>query len=447
MSSTPRTRRAPIALTGAALAAALGASLTFSLPASADLGDQKAKVGKQLAATRDKLDAAKDDLADTSAALKAAYADVSATRGRLPAAQNAVALARTNAALAQQRNQQAIADLALAKAAEAEAASDLADTTTKLTRTRSQVAGFAAQMYQEQGLGSLAAQFSATDAQDLADRMSMADNVADIQAQALSTLSASAADLAGKQARLTATRRQVADAQAATAVAAASAQAAQVQAEQAQAELESLLATQQAAAASLDQESAKEKARLDALTAQSDGLRARLAVIARQQKAEADAAAAAAAAAQNHGSGTNDSPSISNPPPTSGGFLSAPSSGWISSEFGMRWHPILHYWRLHSGRDYAAACGTPIYAAAPGVVVSAGWGGGYGNQVVLSHGVQRGVSLATTYNHMSQIVAYGGSIARGQLVGYVGTTGLSTGCHLHFETRENGVPVDPRRWL
>lgn len=236
MSSTPRTRRAPIALTGAALAAALGASLTFSLPASADLGDQKAKVGKQLAATRDKLDAAKDDLADTSAALKAAYADVSATRGRLPAAQNAVALARTNAALAQQRNQQAIADLALAKAAEAEAASDLADTTTKLTRTRSQVAGFAAQMYQEQGLGSLAAQFSATDAQDLADRMSMADNVADIQAQALSTLSASAADLAGKQARLTATRRQVADAQAATAVAAASAQAAQVQAEQAQAE-------------------------------------------------------------------------------------------------------------------------------------------------------------------------------------------------------------------
>lgn len=113
----------------------------------------------------------------------------------------------------------------------------------------------------------------------------------------------------------------------------------------------------------------------------------------------------------------------------------------------MRYHPILHYWRLHAGRDYAAACGTPIYAAAPGTVVSSGWGGGYGNQVIISHGIQRGVGLATTYNHMSRIVAGYGSIARGALVGYVGTTGLSTGCHLHFETRENGVPVDPRKWL
>jgi len=113
----------------------------------------------------------------------------------------------------------------------------------------------------------------------------------------------------------------------------------------------------------------------------------------------------------------------------------------------MRYHPILNYWRLHSGRDYAASCGTPVYAAAPGSIVSAGWGGGYGNQVVIAHGLVDGDSLATTYNHLERIVATGGSVARGQLVGYVGTTGLSTGCHLHFEARVSGVPKDPRNWL
>ncbi len=437
MSPTPRSRRAPAALTGAALAAALGAAVMFSSPANADLSDQKDKVGRQLAATKAQIAAAKGDLADTSSALSAAYAELSATRGRLPGAQNAVALAQANATLAQQRNEQAIADLALAKAAEAKADADLADTTTALAHTRSQVAGFAAQMYQEQGFGSLAVEFSAADAQDLADRMSMADNVADIQSRALETLSASAADLAGKQARLTATRKQVADAQAATAAALATAQSAQAEAEKAQADLEALLATQQAAAATLDKESAKEKSRLDDLAAQSDALQARLASIARQEQA-------AAAAAANNSSG--NAPTTTTPP-SSGGFLSRPSTYAVTSPFGMRFHPILHIWRMHTGMDFGDPCGTPVTAAADGTVISAGWGGGYGNQVVIDHGIQRGVSLATTYNHLSSFVVTGGHVSRGQLIAYSGTSGLSTGCHLHFETRENGVPVDPLRWL
>lgn len=113
----------------------------------------------------------------------------------------------------------------------------------------------------------------------------------------------------------------------------------------------------------------------------------------------------------------------------------------------MRFHPILHYWRLHAGMDFAVACGTPVHAAASGRVISAGWGGGYGNRIVVGHGIERGVSLATTYNHLSRIVVSGGSVSRGELIGYSGTTGSSTGCHLHFETYENGTPVNPRRWL
>jgi murein DD-endopeptidase MepM/ murein hydrolase activator NlpD len=122
-------------------------------------------------------------------------------------------------------------------------------------------------------------------------------------------------------------------------------------------------------------------------------------------------------------------------------------SGYVSSEFGMRFHPILHYWRLHSGRDYAVPCGTPVYAAAPGDIISAGWGGGYGNRIVIDHGYVSGVGLATTYNHLTRFVRTGGHVSRGQLIAYSGTTGTSTGCHLHFETLQNGDFVDPRKWL
>ena len=113
----------------------------------------------------------------------------------------------------------------------------------------------------------------------------------------------------------------------------------------------------------------------------------------------------------------------------------------------MRFHPILHYWRLHAGRDYAANCGTPIRAAAAGRVISAGWAGGYGNRIEIDHGILRGVDLVTAYNHMSGTPCAAARSSRGQIIGYVGTTGSSTGCHLHFETYEDGVPKDPRRWL
>jgi murein DD-endopeptidase MepM/ murein hydrolase activator NlpD len=113
----------------------------------------------------------------------------------------------------------------------------------------------------------------------------------------------------------------------------------------------------------------------------------------------------------------------------------------------MRFHPIYQEWRLHAGRDYAVPCGTPVYAAASGTVIMASYTFGYGNRVVIDNGLHRGVGLATTYNHLSSFAVGGGSVSRGQLIGYSGNTGTSTGCHLHFETLENGGFADPRRWL
>ena len=154
--------------------------------------------------------------------------------------------------------------------------------------------------------------------------------------------------------------------------------------------------------------------------------------------AEATRAAGPAQAAQA-GTGTFASP----------GFLSSPVEGArTSSPYGYRIHPVLGYEKLHTGTDFAAPCGTPITAAADGTVVSAGWGGGFGNLVVLAHGDVGGTSLSTAYAHQSRIVVSAGQqVSRGQVIGYVGTTGTSTGCHLHLEARVAGTPVDPMRYL
>jgi murein DD-endopeptidase MepM/ murein hydrolase activator NlpD len=121
-----------------------------------------------------------------------------------------------------------------------------------------------------------------------------------------------------------------------------------------------------------------------------------------------------------------------------------PVPGEIGSPFGPRFHPVLHYTRMHTGADMRAGSGTPIHACRSGEVVIAGSQGGYGNAVVVNHGG----GMATLYAHQSQIAAsVGQQVAAGDVIGYVGSTGMSTGPHLHFEVRLSGNPVDPAPYL
>jgi len=124
-------------------------------------------------------------------------------------------------------------------------------------------------------------------------------------------------------------------------------------------------------------------------------------------------------------------------------FLSSPMAfSRVTSGFSMRFHPILKTWRQHKGVDYAAPKGTPIRSVGAGVVEFAGWQNGYGNAVEIRHGNGR----STFYAHMSRLdVRKGQRIEQGQQVGAVGSTGWSTGPHLHFEFRVNGMHQDPRR--
>jgi len=129
--------------------------------------------------------------------------------------------------------------------------------------------------------------------------------------------------------------------------------------------------------------------------------------------------------------------------------FSRPLSGSITSPFGWRRHPIFGTRRFHTGVDISNSYGTPIYSSNGGTVIFSGWYGGYGKVVIVDHGNMdcgsyKGERFSTLYAHLSSIsVANGVQIKKGQLVGYEGTTGYSTGPHLHFEVRINGKPNNP----
>lgn len=134
--------------------------------------------------------------------------------------------------------------------------------------------------------------------------------------------------------------------------------------------------------------------------------------------------------------------------PSGTGPLAQPAAGRLGSRFGMRLHPIFRQWRMHNGIDLSAPCGTPLYAAADGVVSHRGFDSSGGWRLVLSHGDVDGVALQTVYLHAEGYrVRTGDRVSRGEVVGAMGTTGWSTGCHLHFGVKADGRHVDPLAWL
>src|SRR5680860_1191319 len=131
-----------------------------------------------------------------------------------------------------------------------------------------------------------------------------------------------------------------------------------------------------------------------------------------------------------------------------GGFLYRPVPGVVTSPFGYRRHPIFGYWGLHDGTDFRTPCGTPNRAVASGTVISTYWSDVYGNRLYLDLGQVNGKNMTVVYNHLSSYaVSTGEHVSRGEVIGYAGSTGWSTACHLHFTVMLDGAPVDPMGYL
>ena len=209
-----------------------------------------------------------------------------------------------------------------------------------------------------------------------------------------------------------------------------------------------------------EQQAILEKAQTDKATAEEayaelEASSNQIAQMLREREAARQAAAAAAAAAASSGDSGSDSSGDSGSssggddsgyyqPVSGSGQMIWPVNGVITSPFGYREHPIFGRQILHSGIDIGVDYGTPVHAADGGVVVEAGWISGYGYAVVIDHG--NGTS--TLYGHNESLaVSSGQSVSQGQVIAYAGSTGNSTGPHVHFEVRVGGEPVDPNLYL
>lgn len=400
-------------------AATVGMLLAVGLtaaPAAADINRDKVAVDRKVASL-------KSALTETSAALSAAYTKLQQTEQLLPAARAKLTMAQQAQTTAQQAADDAAARLAAARRDEQQAQQRIADNADDLAGLQHQVNALAAQVFQGEQPNQLAIALGTSSPEEFATALTLSQTVDGMTARALTQLHTARAEAASQQAYLAAVRDRVAALSAAADQALAAAQDATAASASATAALENLLAEQKAYAAKVEEQKAQEQQQL----AEQEKEQARLAAELRALALRAGASAGA--------------------PTSHGGFLNYPANGPITSGYGMRYHPVLDIWRLHSGIDFGIACGTPLYATAAGRVISAGWAGGYGNRIVVDHGLVQGADLATTYNHLSRIVVSSGTVARGQLIGYSGTTGLSTGCHLHFETLVNGAFVNPLGWL
>lgn len=393
-------------------------------PAGVVRADEPGSPGldRRIAAARDGLDGTAADLVAAQAALRSVDARAAAARGEQTRAEQQL---RTETA----QHARVSARLTAARRAEQASAGALAANRAAQARTRVLVGGLARRSYMQGPMGSLGLTLDVltSPGTSAADDLSSAEAVLRRQGGLLGRLRGEEAAGRAELARLTAQRQQVAALEEEAAASLARAQAARDSAGAAARRLQAEQRRRAEAAARLRERADAQRRDLQWLEAEA----ARLSGVLRRRAVARGAQAVAPA-----------------PAPGGGRPLTAPRPvSQIVSGFGYRLHPILRVRRLHAGVDYALACGTPVLAAADGEVVSAGADPVAGNNVVLDHGRLGGVDLATRYEHLSRIVVSSGRVRRGELIGLVGTTGRSTGCHLHLAVLEGGRYVDPEPWL
>ncbi len=423
MRTFPRTVRSRMAAASAVAAIVVG---TLAVPfASADDLKDKQKQAET------KVDRAHDNLDESSARLRKASRRLDAAKSDLAGARTALATAQGKLAVAEEIDATMQAELAEAEATLATAQADLEAGKLDVVAQRKVVARTITDLYSQgdPDLMAFASLIEAQSAQDLSRRAELNEAVVDAQTRGYDDLQAAEVLLSVNEKQVSQARDDVAVKRAAAAENLATKQALETEAEAAKASVAALVGERASARAEASQARAGDLAKLKAAEREADR-------IAEMLRKRALAALRRAQASRAHSSGP------------SGGVLASPVPGSVSSPFGYRTHPIYGYWGLHDGTDFAVSCGEPIRAAASGRVVSRYYSTVYGNRLILDHGALSGAGIASIYNHASSYtVGAGASVTRGQVIGYVGDTGWSTGCHLHFTVMANGTPVDPMNWL
>ena len=444
---------------GASFAAVLGLAssgiFSHDYVLADDIDDKKKKkksVDEKLAALREDLNEVDTELAD-------AYLALAETEARIPDAQARLDSARSALEAAKAEDARQAKRLENAQAEESEIRQAVENGQQKISQSNEDVSRASIEAYKGTGAPNPASIFvNAENPQDAVDRTMNYRLTLQAQGAKLTDLRGQQATNVNSADRLEAIRAEIEDLKKKSAAAVAERRQAESEAAQAKKDLDGLYASQKSQAANLETLKDKYRASESALESQSSALetdiqqlieKERQEALARQREQERKAREAREAEERRAKRERRKPRKISAPKPESGGGASSggfrdPVSARRSSMFGYRFHPVYHTRKLHKGMDYAAACGTPVGAMAAGKVLATTHNSGAGNKVIVSHGLHNGQILTTSYHHLQGFaVSAGQRIEAGQTVGYVGSTGASTGCHLHFETHLDG----PRKFV
>lgn len=491
----------PRAVLSGALAAALALGLGATGAVADELEELKQQIedqGQQKDKIEGKIDGLETDLEFLDKDIQKTAAELQSHQAKLPAARQALADAEGRVQSAAQEVASLGERVAAAEQTRDDLNRDLEQDQEKIDETREMIGQIATQAYKRGGVSSnLSLMLDAGEKGNLADGLDLAGQALRSQNAVLNDLNQKAATERNAQARLEAVEEEIRELKAEAEAALAREQAARDEAAARKREVDELISQAESLSRELEAKRPQIKSQIAAHEEEQKAVIADIAerqeelkreVEERRRKAEAEAKRKAeearkareaaereqanqekqrqAAAAEREAASakrTADRESVASGSGNTSSGSSSSSSGWglrnpaasgayITSGFGWRPTPAgtIDYGGaggyLHAGIDYGfgGACGRPVYAASSGEVWFAGWGGSSGNKVTVSHGVVRGNALATNYHHMSSIaVRNGQQVSKGQVVGYVGTTGNSTGCHLHFETILNGQAVNP----
>jgi murein DD-endopeptidase MepM/ murein hydrolase activator NlpD len=403
-----------------------------------DLKNRRGQVTERLQDARGDLGHSSRELTRAVRRLEAAQAELSAAQEHLAQTRERLADAVAYDRLMQQRLDDAEARLDRARA-------ELAEGRQAVTRQRNRLAEFAAESFQDTDNQFLELRvfLKSETPQSLSTQMEAVDSISAKQSNSFARLKASEVLLKVNEEEVQAAKEEVAAQRAAAARNLERKQALEAEAQAAEEKVSELVAARESARREAQEAKEADLAQVEELEAEREEISDRLAAIARRR-----AAALARAQAAREAREAREARAAAGAAASAASDLVYPVSSYITSSYGMRFHPILHYYKLHDGTDFAAACGTPVRAAADGRVLSAYFSTGYGNQLLIDHGIVDGVSLSSSYNHLTSFAASPGEhVEQGEVVAYSGTTGYSTGCHLHFMVYENGDTVDPMNWL
>ncbi len=390
-------------------------SLVVGAPATADLQSEKEKVDGQVQ------DAHEEVLAYNKQVAKATKKVLNA-REQLPGARENLAKAKEAQAASDAANAAAKKELEQVTSQILAAEEALSDLEGDIDELRGNVGDFARQAYQMGPFAELEMLLDAKDPSDFTDRLAAIRTVSKANNDALGEMDENRADLSATEIRLGALREVAKEKETIATARLEESKEATAGAAAAKELVDGLIAQENAALRVAKQNQDEVKAEYDKLADE-------------QARIQKQIAAAARKLGNSTGIQTGSG---------SGQWQFPVAGAAIGSNAGWRLHPILGYTRCHAGADISAGSGTPIVAVADGVVISASGGGGYGNYTVISHGG----NVTSSYAHQSRMaVSAGQSVKRGQVIGYVGSTGLSTGPHLHFEARVAGAPWNPRGWF